>query len=549
MLFSLSNASLRRRIPALAFGLTLAAALAAPASSLATPASSYGDAVKADAPFAWFHVPASDSGAASSTTHTRPVAKSASAACYLKRYPPRVSGLTAGAEFALEFECSSLDPDPTKPTPPDPGRPPSISSVPAGLTMTVDPPVGNTWNAKVKFPFSEVATTYEATFYVPSREGGSEALTTKVIFDVNAGQASQPDCPKSGIAVPQATGQGEPGWMCREAKWATAPGPFDGSRALVVAGGQGIGLNPPSDLSEFTLEFWARWRGRFGAVGHFSYSGGLFAVGFGCGRVGAISTFDSNNVSDPFVCPDPAERVPFEVLSTPVSHSDWHQITYVRGGGKMRLYVDGARSSEAAVGSALPRPQQITLGTGMAGISSTDTLFAEPAIYTKALSEERISAHYSAARSGTDRLCGIGLDDLFLGDAGSDALGGGAGKDQLQGGRGNDTLDGGGGDDQLTGGAGNDKTGQVKGGICKGSSLAGNDVVDGGAGNDQLDGGAGSDKLIGGPGADKLDGGPGNDSILAADGRTDKVACGPGRDSVTVDRKDTVSGCEEVSRR
>ena len=39
------------------------------------------------------------------------------------------------------------------------------------------------------------------------------------------------------------------------------------------------------------------------------------------------------------------------------------------------------------------------------------------------------------------------------------------------------------------------------------------------------------------------------DTILAADGTADRVECGAGRDSATVDRKDTVVGCEKVTRR
>ena len=43
-------------------------------------------------------------------------------------------------------------------------------------------------------------------------------------------------------------------------------------------------------------------------------------------------------------------------------------------------------------------------------------------------------------------------------------------------------------------------------------------------------------------------GGSGSDTILARDGARDTIACGAGRDSARVDRKDRVTGCEKVRR-
>ena len=42
--------------------------------------------------------------------------------------------------------------------------------------------------------------------------------------------------------------------------------------------------------------------------------------------------------------------------------------------------------------------------------------------------------------------------------------------------------------------------------------------------------------------------GSGDDRIEAADGRVDRVRCGPGADSVTADRIDVLSGCENITR-
>jgi hypothetical protein len=76
------------------------------------------------------------------------------------------------------------------------------------------------------------------------------------------------------------------------------------------------------------------------------------------------------------------------------------------------------------------------------------------------------------------------------------------------------------------------------------------DVLDGRAGKDRLSGLAGPDVLQGGPGRDTIDAGAGDDRIPAhGDVLRDTVRCGAGRDVVTADAVDVVSGdCEVVSR-
>jgi hypothetical protein len=64
--------------------------------------------------------------------------------------------------------------------------------------------------------------------------------------------------------------------------------------------------------------------------------------------------------------------------------------------------------------------------------------------------------------------------------------------------------------------------------------------IDGKGGNDRIDGKGGKDVLIGGTG---------NDTILAADGIAETINCGRGRDRVTADRSDKLTGCERVTRR
>jgi Tol biopolymer transport system component len=94
---------------------------------------------------------------------------------------------------------------------------------------------------------------------------------------------------------------------------------------------------------------------------------------------------------------------------------------------------------------------------------------------------------------------------------------------------GNDLLRGGKGEDALFGGAGRDR-------------------LVGGSGSDFLSGGAGADRLVGGPGHNRFAGGSGNDSVNSANGVREMVDCGFGRDRVTADPRDTLSGCERVRR-
>ncbi len=133
---------------------------------------------------------------------------------------------------------------------------------------------------------------------------------------------------------------------------------------------------------------------------------------------------------------------------------------------------------------------------------------------------------------GTERsdvICGLGGNDVIDGLGGNDVILGGAGNDRIAGGNGNDRLSGGSGNDVLSGGAGQD-------------------VLSGGAGRDRLSGGAGNDRLNGGSGRDVMDGGNGADLLRAHDHTRDLVRGGRGRDRVTADRRDRVSGVEVVHR-
>ena len=85
---------------------------------------------------------------------------------------------------------------------------------------------------------------------------------------------------------------------------------------------------------------------------------------------------------------------------------------------------------------------------------------------------------------------------------------------------------------------------------CRIAGTGGPDNLQGTSLRDILHGLGGDDRIAGRGGNDDLFGGPGDDSLLARDGRTDHLDCGPGRDSVVADRIDRVSrSCERVSRR
>lgn len=73
---------------------------------------------------------------------------------------------------------------------------------------------------------------------------------------------------------------------------------------------------------------------------------------------------------------------------------------------------------------------------------------------------------------------------------------------------------------------------------------AGNDVIKGKGGGDCAQGGPGGDKIVGGSGRDVLRGGGRNDRIYATDGEVDRIDCGPGADTVRMDKKDKARHCE-----
>lgn len=81
------------------------------------------------------------------------------------------------------------------------------------------------------------------------------------------------------------------------------------------------------------------------------------------------------------------------------------------------------------------------------------------------------------------------------------------------------------------------------------AGAGGNDTLNGGDGNDSLFGAGGNDKLTGGADANVYRAGSGNDSVSARNRKRETIDCGAGtKDSATVDKADTVKGCETVKR-
>jgi Ca2+-binding RTX toxin-like protein len=187
------------------------------------------------------------------------------------------------------------------------------------------------------------------------------------------------------------------------------------------------------------------------------------------------------------------------------------------GAGNDRVYGGNCEYGDQGLGRYCDNPgQELLLG------GDGDDLVLANACVAKGCSNDR----YISLASTLDG--GAGNDVVTGGDA-NDVLTGGAGSDTLTGLAGNDRIDGGPGDDRLDGGGGND-------------------VLRGSGGNDTLDGGDGNDKLTGGSGKNLLMGGAGNDRFVVRDGKRDRVDCGPGKDTVSADKRDVLRHCERVRR-
>jgi Ca2+-binding RTX toxin-like protein len=182
--------------------------------------------------------------------------------------------------------------------------------------------------------------------------------------------------------------------------------------------------------------------------------------------------------------------------------------------------------------------------------------------------------------AGRDLLRGGNGEDVLHGGDNADTMVGGANADQVFGDAGNDLFDLEDGGDVVSGGTGWDAM-YISGGWPTPVPFSLNDVADdglapffdlrsdveeisgeifndddadlamvltGSAGPNALRGGLGNDVIDGGAGSDVLTGNDGDDEIRARDGEVDRVSCGEGTDSATVDFADVVDECETVDR-
>jgi hypothetical protein len=108
------------------------------------------------------------------------------------------------------------------------------------------------------------------------------------------------------------------------------------------------------------------------------------------------------------------------------------------------------------------------------------------------------------------------------------------------------TVEGGSGRDRLTGGLAGFSNLIGDQGSDRLVGAAGGGSLYGGQRDDVLIGRAGSDGIRPGGGEDLIRGNGGTDLVGAADGRRDRIDCGPGDDRAVVDQLDRVADCERV---
>jgi Ca2+-binding RTX toxin-like protein len=262
-------------------------------------------------------------------------------------------------------------------------------------------------------------------------------------------------------------------------------------------------------------------------------------------RASTVSVFQADSCNGDVACDKYAAGHPVPVTVIAGAPGEVNRITVTRMGDTWLVRDDGAPLSGCTVCPVTPGEGgiaglRIQLGDG------DDTLML-------ATGQDTIVD----AGDGADTVAG-GPED--------DTVDGGPGADRLAGGRGDDVLTFAGRRDPLRIDAGTGWSsdgdafrsfttivGGERGDVIRGS--AGADVLEGGPGDDRLYGRGGGDALLGGTGSDRLAGDAGNDLLIGdppqGDGYYtpiirlghDRLDCGPGRDSVRADRRDTVRRC------
>lgn len=215
-----------------------------------------------------------------------------------------------------------------------------------------------------------------------------------------------------------------------------------------------------------------------------------------------------------------------------------------------------ALPAQAAVPTCFGKPATIV------GTAGPDTLLGEDTV-----SEVIYGGGGNDVISGGDFYGSADHPDLLCGGPGDDRVQGSAGNDKVSGGSGHDFVSGELGADVLHGNLGNDTLREES--IAESDSV--NDILRGGGGDDELIGGWGQDRLLGEAGADRLidaecdgptllDGGAGDDYLESwsssfegwhgwlCDSVADRVIGNGGTDTAAVDRRDSVSTVERLTR-
>src|SRR4051794_572641 len=165
---------------------------------------------------------------------------------------------------------------------------------------------------------------------------------------------------------------------------------------------------------------------------------------------------------------------------------------------------------------------------------------------------------------GNDVLNGTDAGEAIYAAGGNDIVSANGGDDDIDGGSGADGISGGPGEDSVayTGATGVVVTldGLANDGAPGEGDNVGSDVEDvfgtdsadkltGNGAANTIDGNGGDDRIVGGDGEDTLFGGDGDDVIDSRDGHRDRVECGAGDDTATIDRGDDVAAdCEQRAK-
>ncbi len=173
-------------------------------------------------------------------------------------------------------------------------------------------------------------------------------------------------------------------------------GPFGGS-ASGAFGGEAyasVASSPLEGTSAFTAEAWVDWGG--GTV----YNQPIFAMGAGQSAYMFLTPASSRS-GHPMMFEIFFNGVAYRVTAPKLVANVWDYVAVTEESGKARLYLDGKSVGEAAQGWSPALLGALSIDYIGKPVVSGEPLFkgslSNVAFYTKALSQERIEAHYNKA--------------------------------------------------------------------------------------------------------------------------------------------------------